>query len=86
MGGFMFYMSFSISSCITKAIDSQKEDRGLAVAVTSTMRNGLGGAIVLGASFFYNATPDPMYMAMMATSIVLITVLLVIYPFLQKVK
>ncbi len=86
MGGFMFYMSFSISSCITKAIDSQKKDRGLAVAVTSTMRNGLGGAIVLGASFFYNATPDPMYMAMMITSIALIAILLVIYPFLQKVK
>jgi len=86
MGAFMFYMSFSISSCMTKAIDSQKQDRGLAVAVTSTMRNGIGGAIVLGASFFYNATPDPMYMAMMITSIALITVLLVIYPFLQKAK
>lgn len=86
MGGFMFYMSFSISSCITKAIDSQENDRGLAVAVTSTMRNGLGGAIVLGASFFYNATPDPMYVAMMITSILLITVLLVIYPILQKNK
>lgn len=84
MGGFMFYMSFSISSCITKAIDSQEYNRGLAVAVTSTMRNGLGGAIVLSASFFYNATPDPMYIAMMITSIVLITVLLVIYPILQK--
>jgi len=86
MGAFMFYMSFSISSCMTKAIDSQKQDRGLAVAVTSTMRNGIGGAIVLGASFFYNATPDPMYMAMMITSLALITVLLVIYPFLQKAK
>lgn len=86
MGGFMFYMSFSISSCITKAIDSQKEDRGLAVAVTSTMRNGIGGAIVLGASFFYNATPDPMYVAMMVTSIALVAVLLVMYPFLQKAK
>lgn len=86
MGAFMFYMSFSISSCMTKAIDSQKQDRGLAVAVTSTMRNGIGGAIVLGASFFYNATPDPMYMAMMITSIALITVLLVIYPYLQKAK
>lgn len=80
MGIFTFYMSFSISSCAVRAIDSQPQDRGLAVALISTCRNGFGSLIVITSSFFYTSTPDPMYCSMLLTAIPLALILLVVYP------
>jgi len=81
---FTFFMSFSISSCATKAIDSRQEDRGLAVATIGTVRNFWGGFLVLLASQFYNATPEPMIFIMFCVAILLSFFMLYMIPNYQK--
>ncbi|MBP9752646.1 MAG: MFS transporter [Proteobacteria bacterium] len=77
---FTFYMSFSISSCYTKAVENRIKDRGIAVATVSTARNLLGGIVVLLSSYFYNETPYPMLTSMLILSGFLSLLLLVIIP------
>jgi DHA1 family bicyclomycin/chloramphenicol resistance-like MFS transporter len=81
---FTFYMSFSISSCYTKAIENRSKDRGIAVATVSTARNLFGGLAVLLSSYFYNESPYPMLMSMIILSLFLSVLLLVMIPRLQK--
>jgi DHA1 family bicyclomycin/chloramphenicol resistance-like MFS transporter len=80
MSVFTYFMSFSISSCMTKSVENRKDDRGIAVAMVSTARNFFGGGFVLVCGYFYNNTPYPMLMMMLALSVILTILLLYFIP------
>ncbi|CAO4841293.1 MAG: Multidrug resistance protein MdtL [Holosporales bacterium] len=75
MSIFTFFMSFSISSCYTKAIESRTGDRGIAIATVSTMRNLSGSFFVIVGSQFYTGTPLPMLIFMLGLALTLGSIL-----------
>ncbi|CAO5680839.1 MAG: Multidrug resistance protein MdtL [Holosporales bacterium] len=84
LGIFTFFMSFSISSCYSKAVENRQQDRGVAVATVSTARNFFGGGIVLLSGYFYNETPYPMLISMLILAAALSILLLLLIPRFQK--
>lgn len=84
MGVFTFFMSFSISSCATKAIDASPNNKGVAVAALSSARNFIGGGIVIISGQFLNGTPYPMLYTMFFIAIILMYVLLFYRPWARK--
>lgn len=84
MSIFTFYMSFSISSCSTKAIESSHHNKGLAIAAVSSARNFIGSAVVIICSQFFNNTPYPMLYALFLIALILVYVLLYYRPWVHK--
>jgi DHA1 family bicyclomycin/chloramphenicol resistance-like MFS transporter len=64
MSWFMAFLSCTVASCATKAYESKPDDRGLAVAVVTLLRNTLASISVISCGFFINGTIYPMLIFM----------------------
>jgi DHA1 family bicyclomycin/chloramphenicol resistance-like MFS transporter len=84
MGIFTFFMSFSISSCATKAIEACPDNKGIAIAAISSARNFIGSGVVIIAGQFLNGTPYPMLYAMLVIALILVYILLYYRPWVHK--
>lgn len=80
MGIFTFYMSFSISSCVTEAIKNRSGDKGGAIAAISACRNFIGSGVVILCGQFLNGTPYPMLYSMFIIGFLLTWILLYMCP------
>ncbi|MCX7338186.1 MAG: MFS transporter [Alphaproteobacteria bacterium] len=62
-------LCYSSATCATCAYETFIEDKALAVAFVSFIRNGLLSIIVTGTSFFYNGTIVPVFTCMIILSL-----------------
>lgn len=75
MSWFMAFLSFTVASCATKAYESKPDDRGLAVAVVTMLRNGIAGIVVLWCGSLFNGTMYPMFGFMGCLSLMIFLIL-----------